>query len=227
MHVDLPDETEETEVVDKGTLQVETQVLFNKFCSGDKSLIGQVMLRGGLFKNIEGRLLVEQGDNRDQYIEETVQSTFPVAASLKAAILKNHKWIPDISVVGYLQLPFTATTREQSVYWSPIFIAAFQNKIGDKFKLDYNAGIQQEAFSAQWVWLVNSTIHYKVLDKLEAFLEYYAQYSNSDEPQHNLGGGLALQAGKHVEFYVSGGNTIFADAANHFFSGGAAYRIIH
>ncbi len=226
IHVDLPDETEEPELIEKGTLQFETQVLFNKYENSNNSYIGQAMLRAGLLKNIEGRLLFEDGRNRDTYIEKTVQSTYPLAASLKIAIVKNHSWLPDISLVGYLQLPVTARSREQSIYWSPIFIAAFQNKIGEKFKLDYNVGIQQEAYSTKWVWLANSTLHYKVLDKLEAFAEYYAQYSYNTEPEYNIGGGLALQTGRHIEFYISAGSSIFSEYYNHFFSGGMAYRII-
>ncbi len=225
MNVDMPDETEETDLVDKGQLQLETAVLFNEYKEQANSVVFQGMLRYGLSKRIEVRMIAEDGKNRDTYLEETVQSTSPLAVGTKIALLKDHGWLPDMTFVAYIKLPFTSRKREQQSYWSPIFLLAFQEKLGDKFKLEYNAGIQQEAFSADWVWLANASAHYKIADPFEIFVEYYAQYQPAEDPKHNLGGGLAYQINDMFEVYAACGSTIDHEDYNRFVSGGIALRV--
>ena len=224
MNVDLPDETEETDLVGKGELQIETAFLFNSYKDSKKSFIGQGMIRYGLSHRLEVRMSVEDGKNRDRYINETVQSTYPLAASAKASIIKDINGLPDITLVGYIKLPFTSKTKEQTRYWSPLILAAFQNKLSEKWKLEYNWGIQQEAYSANWVWTGNVSLHYKIVKPLEVFTEYYAQYDKGSPPQHNVGGGLAYQINKALEVYVAGGSTVHYEESNYFMNGGLAVR---
>lgn len=224
MNVDMPDETVETDIVDLEQWQVESALLYNRFKDKPNAVVGQVMVRYGLNKRLELRALAEDGHQRDRYMEETVQSNAPLAIGLKLVVLKDHGMLPDITLVSSLKLPFTSRSSDQKIYWSPLYLLAFQNKFGEKWKLEYNGGIQQELYSNQWVWLVNASLHYKVTRPLELFMEYYAQYQVKALPQHNLGGGLAYQIGELAEVYVSGGSTIDYGDYNYFFSGGIAFR---
>ncbi|RYE25563.1 MAG: transporter [Sphingobacteriales bacterium] len=225
MNVDMPDETEETDLVDVHTIQLETAFLHNGYKDGESSNIGQAMLRYGVAKRLELRLLIEDGGMRDKYLDETVQSTYPMALGTKVQLLKDHKILPDITFVGYLKLPFTSRNKEQEMYWSPIALLAFQHEFGDKWKLEYNIGTQQEAFGPDWSFLGNGSVHYKVTDPLELFFEYYAQFSNEETASHNLGAGVAYQLGEHFEFYASTGARIDTEDNNHFFAGGVAFRL--
>lgn len=220
----MPDETEETKLIDKGQWQLETAILFNGYEQNNTSVIGQALLRYGLADKAELRIIAEDGKNRDQYMEETVQSTSPLALGTKVSLVKDHKVLPDITLVAYVKLPFTSRTAEQKKYWSPILLAAFQNKFGEKWTLEYNAGLQQEAFSADWYWLANVSLHYKIADPLEVFTEYFAQYRAGEDPQNNLGGGIAYQLGQHIELYAAGGRTVNYQPYNYFASTGIAFR---
>lgn len=80
MSIDLPGQTEETALVEKGQVQLETSLLYNRYKNVPSSLIGRALLRYGLSKRLEIRFLVEDGRQRDQYIEETVQSIYPLEA---------------------------------------------------------------------------------------------------------------------------------------------------
>lgn len=224
MNVDLPDETEETDLVQPGQLQIESAFLMNHYKNDKRSYIGQGMVRYGVSERLELRLLVEDGRGRDRYLDKTVQSTYPLAASAKVSLVKDKKGLPDISFVSYVKLPFTSHTSEQKRYWSPIFLAAFQNKLGEKWKLEYNAGVQQEAFGTNWSWLANASLHYKLLQPLEVFVEYYAQYQQLEAPQHNAGGGVAWQINDMLEVYVAGGSTVHYEEPNWFTNGGIAVR---
>lgn len=221
---DLPDETEETDLLDKGEFQVEAAFLHTQFASGSNPSVAQAVIRYGLLSRLELRLLVEDGFARDRYLEETVQSTYPLALSTKVSLLKEHPVLPDITLVAYLKLPFTSHTSEQNLYWSPAVSLAFQNKFKDKWKLKYNAGIQQEAFSKDWVEFFNASLHYKVSQRLEPFLEYYGQYQSGEDPQHNAGLGLFYQLSNALGIYAVGGSSIDYEPGNWFGSIGIVYR---
>lgn len=225
MQVDLPDETEETDVLEKRQIQLETGVLYNRYRHEEPSLIGIGMLRYGLTDKVELRLLAEDGRNRDVYLEETVQSTSPFALGTKVSLLQDRRVLPDITAVAYLKIPLTSRSKEQAIYCSPIFLLAFKNELSDDWVLEYNAGLQQEAFGPRWFWLGNVSLHYEIRENLEVFLEYFAQYQRQEEPVHNAGGGIAWQAGPNWEFFLSGGSTLRYQAANYFGMTGLACRL--
>jgi hypothetical protein len=169
---------------------------------------------------------MEDGREQEKYMKETVQSTYPLAIGAKVAIIKDVKGLPDLTLVGFLKLPFTSHNSSQKAYWSPSIIAAFQNKFGgDKLKLEYNIGAQQEAYGTDWAMLVNGSLHYKLMQRLELFTEYFAQYAPGKNPQHNVGGGFAYEIGNALEVYASAGRTIYTDKSNHYFDGGVAVRL--
>jgi hypothetical protein len=225
MSIDLPDETEETALVEKGQIQLETSLLYNRYRKAPSSLIGQALLRYGISKRLEIRFLVEDGRQRDQYIKETVQSIYPLAVGAKFSVLKDVKGLPDITLISYLKLPFSSRSSEQKAYWSPNFIVAFLHQFGEKFKLEYNIGVQQDAYDTDWEALANVALHYKLTQNLELATEYYARYQPGENPFHNIGGSLSYQIGNNIEVYVSTGTTIRYEDQNHFFNSGIAFRL--
>ncbi|WP_114791321.1 transporter [Niabella yanshanensis] len=106
-----------------------------------------------------------------------------------------------------------------------MLLIAFENKLSSKWKLDYNAGAQQEVFSTEWVWLANGSLHYHICDPPELFLEYYAQYGVGKSGHNNIGGGWAYQPGNHVQIYLSGGASVAYHEPNQFVAGGIAFRL--
>lgn len=222
---DLPDETEETDLLEKGQLQAEIACLHTGFDKGIQPTIIQGLLRYGLLERLELRALIEDGAGRDRYMEETVQSTAPLALSAKVSLLKDHAVLPDITLVGYLKLPFTSRTKEQLPYWSPNLSLAFQNKLSDAWKLEYNMGAQQEAYSTDWAGFANASLHYRTEERFEFFIEYYGQYQKGESPFHNAGFGLFIQANSSIGFYAVAGRSIEYQPANYFVSCGAAFRL--
>lgn len=173
MNIDRPDQTEETHLVNKGQFQLETGLLYNKFDTGRNAWINRTLIRYGISKRLEAALLMEQGRQRDKYIAETVQSTYPLAVRLKAALLKDHVWLPDVTIIAYLQLPYTSFNTKGGWRRSPSVLIAFLHELGDKWKIEYNGGFQQEAFSSDIAWLTNGSVHYKPAEKAELFAGYF------------------------------------------------------
>lgn len=86
MNIDRPDQTEETYIMGKGQFQMETGGLYNKFDTGQNAWVSRTMIRYGISKIFEVGVLIEQGRERNRYIQETVQNTYPLAVRIKAAI---------------------------------------------------------------------------------------------------------------------------------------------
>jgi len=226
LETDRPTQTESTALVKKGETQLETGFLYNYFDDANTSpaYIGRAMVRYGVFKRLELRLLVEDGKNRDVYIEQTVQSTYPLALSAKFLVVEKHAWLPDISLVTYLKLPFTSRSDEQKAYWSPAIIGAFKNKLSQQWELEYNIGTMQEAYEHSWNWLGNVCLQYKATDKLKLFGEYFAQYEHGEEPIHNAAAGASYQFAKNMQLDVAAGSTVNASSPNAFVTIGYSIR---
>lgn len=112
---DRPDQTDGTEIIGKGKLQVETELYYNWFKEGRAAIISSTLIRHGVTKNIELRLLAEDGRERDRFIEETAQGLYPLAMGTKIAIIQNKKSIPDVSLINYIKLPFTSKTNSKII----------------------------------------------------------------------------------------------------------------
>jgi Putative MetA-pathway of phenol degradation len=225
MHTDWPDQSEDVKVMKPGQVQFETGMIYNSFDKGKNAFIAHELIRFGVVKKLELRMLVEDGRQRDRYIEETSQSVYPISLSAKYSLLEDHDWLPDVTVVGYVKLPFTSRSSSQTAYWSPAFIAAFEQELTKKLKLEYNAGIRQNAYDKEYAWIGTAGLLYDLSPKLEVFAEYFAQYQPEEAPQHNIDAGLLYDIGRNMQLDLAAGSTIFYEEPNRFLSLGFCYRV--
>lgn len=117
LNTDRPDQSDGAAVVDKGKFQLESSFYFTTIDQNQHASILSSLLRYGLANKLELRLLAEQGHHRDLFIEQTAHSQFPLALSIKWNLLKDKETMPDLSIVSYLQLPFT--NGAQPSLWAP------------------------------------------------------------------------------------------------------------
>lgn len=225
MNTDRPDQTEETHVVNKGQLQVETGFLYNDFDTGQSAFINRTAIRYGISKKIEAGFLIEQGRQRDRYIQETVQSNYPLALRMKAALLQDHPWLPDISLIAYLQLPYTSMNTKGGWRRSPSVMAAFLHEAGTDWKIEYNAGFQQEAFGPDIAWLINGSVHYKATKKAEFFAGFYSQFQTGEDPFHNIDIGISYKIKENMQLDLAGGSSILYEQPNRFLTAGISIAI--
>jgi hypothetical protein len=225
MNTDRPDQTEETHLVDKRQFQLETGFLYNNFDTGRSAYISRTSIRYGISKRLEAGLLIEQGSERDRYIKETVQSTYPLAVRIKALLIENHKWLPDITFIGYLQLPYTTLHTDGGWRRSTSLLAAFLHEVGNDWKIEYNAGFQQEAFDPDMTWLVNGSVHYILTQKVELFAGYFSQFQSHKNPFHNIDAGISYKIGDNMQIDLAGGSSILYNEPNQFLTAGFSIAI--
>jgi hypothetical protein len=225
IETDRPDQAENTHVISPKEIQFETGFMLNRL-EHQNEYIGSGLLRYGLKGNAELRLLIEDGKGRDTYIEETAQANYPLALSGKLALLKDQKLLPDITLIGYVKLPFTSHTSQQAKYWSPACIFAFQNKASEKFEINYSAGIKWDSFDPQHVYTGNVSLQFKIFQKVQFFTEYFGQYQKGDRPSHNTDAGILVLLTDNMQLDFSAGASIFsAQHPDHFLSVGFSFRL--
>jgi hypothetical protein len=218
MNPDRPDQTEEVHLVPKGKFMLETGVSTNKFDTGRNANILKAMLRYGLMKRVELGILTEQGRDRNRYIEETVQSTYPLALRLKIALLEKHEWLPDITLVSYWQVPVSKNDKGDQARNSISMLLAFLHELSDKWRIEYNAGFQEEAFSKDIAWQIYTSVHYKLNEKLESFVGSYSQFQKHKQPFHNIDIGLGYKLKENLQLDVAAGTSVGYPEPNKFLS---------
>jgi len=223
INTDRPDQTDGATIIDQKPLQVETEFYYNRFNSGETALISSSLLRYGVSKRIEARLLVEQGQERDLFISETTQGQYPLALSTKISLLKDKGALPDVAFIGYLHIPVTSRKGSYG-YWSPMFTLVFEKEF-DKLTATVNGSYKQEAFEHEWIWQVSGDLKYELSERLSVFGEYFAQYAPTDAPLHNADGGLLFYLSNDWMVHAAFGHTLFTKESNYFGNAGLAFRI--
>lgn len=229
---DRPDQTESPHIVAKGKLQAEAGITVNPFDSsdGETPVIGMLVLRYGLSKKIELRLMAEEGRNRDRYIEETTQGLYPLAIGGKWLLLERERGIvPQMALMGWVKLPFSSRSSEQTIYWSPQVLMAFENKIGEKIEIEYNAGGKQDAYDKEWEGMASLSLHYELSGRLKLFVEYFGHYQPQEDPVHNADAGLLYLINPSLQLDMAFGRSAYAvpEKKSSFVNAGFSIRLPH
>jgi len=201
-----PDQSYGAEVLEKNSFQLESSLYYNHINDSNDPIITSNLLRYGIGKSVELRLMIEQGNYRDTYIEKTSQSLYPLALGTKVEIVREGRSCPGLALVGYVQLPFTNFDQQHS-RWSPALIAAAEKGIGN-FTITANIGCKQQAFESGWEYITTTDIKYEVNDHLQLFAEYFGQYQGGEDPVHNADGGILWQASARFQLHLAAGSSL-------------------
>jgi hypothetical protein len=223
MITDKPDQSDGTATLEKKEMQLEASFHYNYFENGKAAFITSALLRYGLMKHFELRLLVEQGFERNRFMSETTQAGYPVALSAKIAILEEKEVLPAISLISYLQLPITNFSHEPNC-WSAGFIMAAEKKI-EPFTITQNGGALQETFEYTWMFNATGNIKWDLSKKTAVFAEYFAQYGKEESPTHNIDGGMLFHLSRKFVTHFAAGGTVHHMPHNYFVNSGFAVNI--
>lgn len=220
---DRPDQTEGTHVMKPKEVQIEADFYYNYFENDKSALISSNLIRLGVLKQAEFRVVVEEGRQRDAFIEST-QGVYPLSAGTKVKLIDEHAWIPNISGLAYVQLPFTSKTGENKMLWSPAFVLASEYDIA-KLSIDVNVGIKWGAFEPQKSLMTSASFRYEWSEKLQSYVEYYGQFAREEHPMHNSDVGVMYLFTNQFQGSVSFGTSLYAEEYNGFVLVGTAFKL--
>jgi len=224
MNTDMPDQSEASYVMKPHQVQVEEKLWLNYFEQNKNAWISSTMIRVGVIKKLEARIMIEEGISRDVFIEETAQSCSPLALSAKYQLINTHTLFPNITLVGYLQIPLTSQSSERQLLWAPTFIVAAEKKI-KKWNFSVNGGIKENNFDPHTAWIAVSSVRYQLAKKIQVFGEYFAQYAETAHPSHNADAGVQYDVKSRLQLFATTGTNIDAEEWNPFVATGFAFKL--
>ncbi len=224
INTDRPDQSDGTYILTAKNFQIETGLVFSQTDKQLTDIVQTTMFRYGVSKKLEVRLLVYEGFTSNDAFKTKNFGLYPVSVSAKRSICKQNKMWPAVTLVGYLQLPFTASKIYQIDYYAPTFLFAFQNDFNDKLSLGYNAGITWDGIEKQNSYLATASFSYNLSDKFSMFAEYFSMFTKIDSPSHNTDFGAQYLIKPQLQVDLAAGTSLFNKSQSIFETFGISYR---
>lgn len=200
INTDRPDQSDGVYTLTKKYFQVEEGITLGK-----NLFTNNLMFRYGLTTSTEIRLLSDAGKIDDQ------NGFLPFAISVKQKIIKQKKWIPAITAVGYMSYGKIASKDFLTNKISYELKLAFENEVNENFTVSYNAGFTDDFKTFNYTF----NLGYSPIEKISLFAEYFASVNSS--VQHNADAGVLVLLHPKLQVDIACGHSI-ADSDNRFYT---------
>ena len=209
INTDRPDQSEGTYILPKRNLQLE-----NGITTLNNVFINNFMFRYGINKSTEIRLVADFG------VADNQKGLFPLGISMKKRLIKQNKFAPEITLVGYYRNDKIASKGFSENSDSYSVLLAFQNNITDRFGIGYNIG------TTNFGKVVNITTSfgYSVTNRINCFVEYFSHFEKQNPAQHNFDLGILYQLKYNLQIDVAFGRSLTKSNTLLYLTTGVAYR---
>ncbi|MBV2196947.1 MAG: transporter, partial [Flavobacterium sp.] len=179
----------------------------------DKEAIGNLMIRFGLSKKTELRLVSDFG------ISNYNDNLNTIGISFKRKLLEQNKIIPEITLVGYYRnlIKNKIEFQKQENY---ALILAFQNILSEKLTIGYNFGTNSFGESI----IVTLFSNYIFSKKITFYTEYFSSFTKNSLGNHSLDLGIFYLFNNNLQFDFAYGQTIHK-TTNPFITAGFSIKL--
>lgn len=219
---DRPDQNESTVTVPLKSFQIETGFA-DEFNHSVTTLSNGTLFRYGLLENFELRLETELLQIYSNDISTGGLS--PVRIGMKMHIANQHGISPDFGFIASLGINKLASKNFQTSYTAPVLNFVFNNDLSNTFSLGYNMGMAWDGETANPDYFYTLSLGIDFTENLDGFAETYGFFEAKNKPDYRMDAGLAFKIKPLLQFDVSGGLGITANAPQGFISTGISYRI--
>lgn len=226
LEADRPGETRNPELVKGNHFHVEAGLRKEKL-SDDQRLYQHpsATLRYGLFNAIELRMEMISQTLRNRETKHQSNGLLPLEFGVKAKILPEYKGFPSVAVLALVGIPSTASNDYFNRRIPFEFRTLFGNKLHEKLKIQYNAGVKWQGDDRRAEWMYSFTPVFEASDKINLFIEQYAFMKKAEVPQHYFDGGIEYYLRKNVMADFSAGVGLSQSSSPYFLAAGLSFRI--
>ncbi len=238
---DRPDQTESTDILQPGYVQIETGVMHERipddgigfYLSEESSIYISTLIRIGVFENLELRIAPEYGiiNNRSRYeldpewYEQKSEGFTPLVLGTKIKIVAERLHSPALSFLFNIDLPEIAGKDFKSSYTTPEVRLAIAKELSDRFGLGVNVGAEFNMALGETNGLYTVALGLGLLDNLSGFIEFYGFFRQYSKNTHFLDGGLTYLIQKNIQLDLSAGTGLTDFTQDYFISGGLSVRL--
>ena len=141
INTDRPDQSDGSHIVEKKHFQVETGIQFSKLDQTTTSTDNITLVRYGVTKKFEIRLINEYTSIHDS---TRVSGEQPLTVSFKNQLCKQHGLLPKITLVSYFHLPFELSKSFPADHFGYAFTLAMRHELNSRLKLYSNLGLIED-----------------------------------------------------------------------------------
>jgi Putative MetA-pathway of phenol degradation len=227
---DRPGQTNPPNVVESGTVQLETG--FSR--ETDKAagiqtinyLYNTSLVRVGLMTNCELRVVVEYAGTRTDSSAQSsaLQGFNPVSVGTKIAICPEKGMIPQTAMNVALTLPYVGRKEFRPSFLAPSFFLLMQNNLSEKLSLGYNLGLQWDGEQPNATAVYSISPSLTIAEGLSVFAEFYGFSTENLIPDYRADMGFAYLVNDNVQIDISGGVGLNTVAPDSFVAFGLAWR---
>jgi len=222
INTDRPDQSDGSHVAEKKHFQVETGVQFSRLDAMSKGFDNVTLLRYGVSKRFEIRLLNQYTAIRDSNFVSGLQ---PLTISFKNILWWQHGIIPKVTLVSYFRLPITLSPAFKGEHFGYTFTLAARHELNSNLKFYSNFGITQDQVTTDISYLATAELNYNITEKFSAFIEYYGNYAAHTNASNGVDMGLIYALKNNFAVDIAFGSPTLNLGINRFISLGTSIRL--
>lgn len=240
---DRPDQTESTDILQPGYVQIESGGMYEKYTSDDliitklEQSVTTVsgLIRIGVFPSMELRIAPEYSIYKNKItfldpieypfepVENKVDGFTPLTIGTKIKIINETETSPALSFLFHVDLTDIASKNFKGGYSSPEVRFAGSKQLDERFSLGVNGGAIFDIGSRRTVGLYTISLGADIINNYGGFLEFYGFIEG--ESYHYLDGGLTYKFKRNIQADVSAGIGLSEYTSDFFVSGGLSVRL--
>ncbi len=222
INIDLPDQSDGTHMVEKKYFQLETGFQFSKLDNVTKGFDNVTMIRYGITKKFEVRLLNQYSSVQNSTIISGIQ---PLTISFKNQLFKQKGLLPKITLVSYFRLPFTISPAFPADHFGYTFTLALRHEVLSNLKIYSNFGVTHDQQTTNVSYLSTFELNYNFTKSLSAFIEYYGNYAMHISPSNGMDIGVIYALKNNIAIHLAFGSPTLSLRVNKFISSGISIRL--
>jgi hypothetical protein len=213
---DRPGASDSSTLIGKGVLQLETGGQFVKSENASSRIedysYNFSLFRYGLLDHMELRLATDfrsiETTDKFSNIQNTTSGLAPLIVGTKIGIAKEEGWMPQLSFVGNLSLPFAASTDLKPETTAVDFRFLMDHALSDRSSFGYNIGAAIGPENAELAYIYVITYSYSLTSSVTAFSNIYGTFPENSSANHLWDAGFTYLYNNDLQFDITVGSGI-------------------
>lgn len=222
INTDSPDQSDGSHIVERKHLQIETGLQFSKLDEFTKETDNVTLIRYGVTKRFEIRLINQYSSVRDS---GNVSGLQPPTISFKNLLWWQHGVLPKVTLVSYFRLPVSLDKNFKPEHFGYTITLAMRHQLNSKLKLYSNFGVTQDQETTDISYLGTLELNYNITERFSIYSEYFGNYAAHVNASNGLDVGLIYALKNDFAVDLALGSPTLHMALNKFISFGVAIRV--
>tara|TARA_R110002073_G_scaffold279026_1_gene443218 strand:+ start:510905 stop:511702 length:798 start_codon:yes stop_codon:yes gene_type:complete len=230
---DRPDQTEASNLVPMGFLQVETGAFYETLdvnsLKSKAITFNTTLLRYGLLNNLELRLGFDFTEITHEFngteLNGKLSGFSPLLLGVKIGVTEENGWLPEIAFIGHINVPAFASNDFKTKSTSTDFRFSLAHTLSEKSSLGYNIGMVWDGNITTANYIYTLAYGHSISDKIGAYFELYGDLPEGSSFNHLWNAGLTYLISNNIQLDISGGTGITQNVQDLFLSTGISFRI--